>query len=104
MNYSDIQISNDIDFNTTNEPYLIKNYAKNWYAYKNWSFEYLKNLDSNLPVNAIIGNAASGKKEAVSITFKDYIANIIANELESWNIYFCFVSHLERNLAIYDMI
>ena len=39
MNYSDIQISNDIDFNTTNEPYLIKNYAKNWYAYKNWSFE-----------------------------------------------------------------
>ena len=42
MNYSDIHISNSIDFSTTNKPYLIKNYAKNWYAYKNWSFEYLK--------------------------------------------------------------
>ena len=84
MNYSDIQISSSIDFNTTNKPYLIKNYAKDWYACKNWSFEYLKNLDSNLSVNAMIGNAASGKKEAVSIKFKDYIANIIANDTNAY--------------------
>ena len=84
MNYSDIQISSSIDFNTTNKPYLIKNYAKDWYACKNWSFEYLKNLDSNLPVNAIIGNATSGEKEAVSIKFKDYIANIISNDTNAY--------------------
>ena len=84
MNYSDIQISSSIDFNTTNKPYLIKNYAKDWYACNNWSFKYLKNLDSNLSVNAIIGNATSGEKEAVSIKFKDYIANIISNDTNAY--------------------
>ena len=32
----------------------------------------------------MIGNAASGKKEAVSIKFKDYIANIIANDTNAY--------------------
>ena len=51
MDYTDIKTNNFIDFKIKNEPYLIKNYAVNWFAYKNWTFEYLKNLDSNLLVN-----------------------------------------------------
>jgi len=84
MNFIDIQTTKNIDFSVTNEPYLIKGYAKDWYAFKNWSFQFLKNLDSNLFVNAILGNATSGKKEAVHIKFKDYIQKIISNDTEAY--------------------
>ena len=55
MDCSNIKTNNSVDFKTTDKPYLIKKYAENWYAYKNWSFEYLKNLDSNLIVNTVGG-------------------------------------------------
>ena len=42
MNCIDIKTNNVLDFKIVNEPYLIKNYAEDWYAYKNWSFEILK--------------------------------------------------------------
>ena len=45
MNYINIKIKDVLDFKTKNEPYVIKEHAKNWHAYKNWSFEYIKNLN-----------------------------------------------------------
>ena len=64
MNYINIKENDVLDFKTTNEPYVIKDHAKDWYAYKNWSFEYIKNLDSNLLVNTIVGDY-SGKQEII---------------------------------------
>ena len=44
MKYYTIETSDKLDFNVENKPYVIKNYANNWYAYKNWSFDFLKKL------------------------------------------------------------
>ena len=79
MNYINIKINDVLDFKTTNEPYVIKDYAKDWYAYKNWSFEYIKNLDSNLLVNTIVGDY-SGKQEIIPCKLKNYIEKIISNQ------------------------
>ena len=84
MIYEDIYINKTLDFNITDKPYLIKNYAKDWHAYKNWSFDYLKNLNSDLLVNATIGNASSGEKKLVSLKFKDYIEKIISAETDAF--------------------
>ena len=51
----------------SNEPYLIKNYSANWIAQKEWSFEFLKNLDPNSTINTVVGNAASGKKSIMLV-------------------------------------
>ena len=66
-----------------NEPYVIKNYAKEWYAYKNWSFDYLKNLDSNLSVNTITGSY-SEKIEITPCKLKDYIEKVISNKTTAY--------------------
>jgi len=67
MNFTDIEKNIKLDFKINNKPYVIKQYAKNWYAYKNWSFEFLKNLDPNdkINVNTVIGNMYSGDKKFV---------------------------------------
>ena len=52
-----LNIKEDLDFNKTDQPYVIKKYARDWYAFNNWSFDFLKKLDKNLFVikdNAII--------------------------------------------------
>ena len=65
---------------------LIKNYAKDWYAFKNWSFEFIKNLDPNLMVNAIIGGNmyTSGEKKFVNIKLQDYIQSIISGDSKAY--------------------
>ena len=83
MNYSNIRTSETADFKNIEEPYLIKNYAKDWHAYKNWSFEYIKNLDSNLAVNAIAGNY-SEKEELVPWKLGSYIEKIVSNETSNY--------------------
>ena len=80
MNYINIEKNTKLDFKIINKPYLVKDYAKDLYACKNWSFEFLKNLDPNLKVNAVIGNMYSGKREFVSIKFEDYIKKIISDD------------------------
>jgi len=84
MNYIDIQKNTKLDFKVINRPYLIKHYAKDWYACKNWSFEFLKNLDPNLKVNAVVGNMYSGEKKFVSIKFEDYIKKIISTDTNAF--------------------
>jgi len=80
MDNSDIEKTETLNFEIKNRPYLIKNYCTNWYAYKNWTFEYLKNLKgSELSVNAVKGNAALGEGEFTSIKFSDYIDKIASN-------------------------
>ena len=83
MNYIDIKTNNVLDFKTVNEPYLIKNYAEDWYAYKNWSFEYIKNLSANLIVNTVYGYLTENMK-IIPCKFSDYIAKIILNETNSY--------------------
>ena len=83
MDCSNIKTNNSVDFKTTDKPYLIKKYAENWYAYKNWSFEYLKNLDSNLLVNTV-GGYYSEKMEIIPCKLKDYIEKIISNETTTY--------------------
>ena len=83
MNLQTIKTEDKIDFKNKNEPYLVKNYAKNWKAYKDWSFEYLKNLNSDLSVNTILGNY-SEKMEIVPLKFKDYIEKVISQETKSY--------------------
>ena len=83
MNYNNIKTYDALDIKNTNEPYLIKNYAKDWYAYKNWSFDYIKNLDSNLSVNTIVGSY-SGKVEIIPCNLKNYIEKIVSNETAAY--------------------
>ena len=83
MNYSNINTKNTLDFKITNEPYLIKSYAVSWYAYKNWSFDYLKNLDSELLVNTIKGYY-SEKMEIIPCKLKDYIEKILKNDTSTY--------------------
>jgi hypothetical protein len=86
MNYINIKNKTKLDFKSNDEPYLIKNYAKDWYAFKNWSFEFIKNLDPNLMVNAIIGGNmyTSGEKKFVNIKLEDYIKSIISGDSEAY--------------------
>ena len=51
MKYIDIENNIKLDFKINDRPYVIKQYAKDWYAYNNWSFEFIKNLDPNLMLN-----------------------------------------------------
>ena len=69
MKYIDIENNIKLDFKINDRPYVIKQYAKDWYAYNNWSFEFLKNLDPErkIKVNAVIGNMYSGENKFVSI-------------------------------------
>ena len=55
MNKIGIEIKDNIDHSKIHEPYVIKNYAQDWYAYKNWSFKYLEKLDPFLSINTVIG-------------------------------------------------
>ena len=89
MKYINVKIKDDLDFKNTNEPYVIKDYAKDWYAYKNWSFEYIKNLDSNLLVNTIVGDY-SGKQEIIPYKLKNYIEKIISNQTTLYLALFLF--------------
>jgi hypothetical protein len=80
MKYYDIEITDKLDFEIVDKPYVIKNYANSWYAYQNWSFDFLKNLKgSDLPVNAVRGNAALGEGKIISIKFTDYIDKLVSN-------------------------
>jgi len=80
MNYSDIETRDALDFSITSKPYIIRNYAKNWRAYKKWSFEYLKNLEgADLPVNVVRGNAAASEGKILSIKFNEYIDKIVSD-------------------------
>ena len=83
MNLQTIKTEDKIDFKNKNEPYFVKNYAKNWKAYKDWSFEYLKNLNSDLTVNTILGSY-SEKMEIVPLKFKDYIEKVISQKTKSY--------------------
>ena len=86
MNFTDIEKNTKLNFKISNRPYVIKQYAKDWYAYKNWSFDFLKNLDPNdkINVNAVIGNMYAGEKKFVSIKLKNYIENIISNDTNAF--------------------
>ena len=86
MNYIDIEKKIRLDFKINDRPYVIKQYAKDWYAYKNWSFDFLKKLDPNnkTKVNAVIGNMYAGKKEFVEIKLKDYIEKIISTDTSAF--------------------
>ena len=44
---SNINEIQDLDFNITEQPYIVKKYAKDWFAFNNWSFNFLKTLDVN---------------------------------------------------------
>ena len=83
MNYVDIKTNNFLDFKIINEPYLIKNYAKDWYAYKNWSFEYIKNLNSNLLVNTVDGYL-TGNMKIIPCKLSVYIEKITSNETNTY--------------------
>jgi len=74
LNINEIQ---NLDFNNTDQPYIVKKYAKDWFAFNNWSFNFLKKLDQNLLVNTVVGNAASGNTQMISIKFEEYIDKII---------------------------
>ena len=84
MYTTNIQIKNDIDFSIKHEPYVIKNYAQKWYAFKNWTFKYFEDLDHLLTINTVIGNATVGKHEIINIKLKDYIKNIVADNTDSY--------------------
>ena len=83
MKYIDIENNIKLDFKINDRPYVIKQYAKDWYAYNNWSFEFLKNLDPEhkMKVNAVIGNMYSGENKFVSINLKDYIEKYDLDDL-----------------------
>ena len=68
----------------SNEPYLIKNYSANWIAQKEWSFDFLKNLDPNSTINAVVGNAASGKKSIVPMSLENYINSIKEDNFDKY--------------------
>lgn len=68
----------------SNEPYLIKNYSANWIAQKEWSFEFLKNLDPNSTINTVVGNAASGKKSIVPMSLENYINSIKEDNFDKY--------------------
>ena len=84
MEHLDIRVNKDLDFDLIDEPYVVKDYAKSWYAFNNWSFDFLKNLDRNFLVNTVVGNAATGNTQIVSLKFKDYIDKIISSKASSF--------------------
>ena len=86
MIYKDIQINQKLDFKIEDKPYLIKGYAKEWYAFKNWSFDFLKNLDpeQKMNVNTVKGNLYTGGKEFVSIKLNEYIEKIISSKTDAF--------------------
>lgn len=78
------QISEKINFKITQEPYLIKNFSKNWPAQKKWNFNFIKNLNKNLTINTVVGNAASGETKIINTTLGDYIEKINNNNCDSY--------------------
>jgi len=86
MKYIDIENNIKLDFKINDRPYVIKQYAKDWYAYNNWSFEFLKNLDPEhkIKVNPVIGNMYSGENKFVSINLKDYIEKVISSDTDAF--------------------
>ena len=86
MNFTDIEENNNLDFKINNRPYVIKQYAKDWYAYKNWSFDFFKKLDpeNKVNVNTVIGNMYTGKKKFHSIKLNEYIEKVISSDTNSF--------------------
>lgn len=86
MKYTDIQKKDKIDFSIEDKPYVIKQYAKDWQAYKNWSFDFLKSLDpeQKMNVNTVIGNLYTGEKKFISIKLNEYIEKIISSETNEY--------------------
>lgn len=83
MNINTIKTTDNLNFKIKDEPYLIKNYAKNWKAYKDWSLEYFENFNSNLSINTVVGSH-SKKVEIIPLKFKDYIREVISNKTRSY--------------------
>jgi lysine-specific demethylase 8 len=67
-----------------NDPYIIKGFSKDWVAQKTWSFEFLKELNPNLEINTIYGNAATGDKSLKSTLLSEYIDSIILGKETSY--------------------
>lgn len=85
MKFSDIEIRKNLDLDYKTNPYVVKKYAVNWKASKKWTFNYLKKMKgSNLKVNTVKGNAASGKGQIKSIKFKDYINKITSKNTKTY--------------------
>ena len=86
MKYIEIEKYSKLDFNINDKPYVVRQYAKNWDAYKNWNFEFLKNLDPDdkVNVNTIVGNLYTDKKKFISIKLKEYMEKIIQNETNAF--------------------
>ena len=86
MEYIDIKHNDKLNFNIDKEPYVIKQYAKDWYAFKNWSFDFFKDLDPEKKINihAVIGNLYTGEKKFISIKFKEYIEKITSRDTEAF--------------------
>ncbi|MDC1200504.1 cupin-like domain-containing protein [Pelagibacteraceae bacterium] len=66
------------------EPYVIKKFSKNWDAQKKWNFDYIKNQDKNLKINAVKGNAASSSKKIKRFTLENYMKNITKKNFNSY--------------------
>jgi len=86
MEFIDIEKNDKLDFKVEDKPYVIKQYAKDWYAFKNWSFDFFKKLDPEhkMNVNTVIGNMYSGEKKFVSIKLNEYIEKVISSNTDSF--------------------
>ena len=75
-----------LDFRIEDKPYVIRQYAKDWHAYNNWSFDFLKNLDpeQKMNVNTVIGNLYTGEKKFISVKLKEYIEKIISSDTNEY--------------------
>ena len=93
MYRTNIKVKQNLDFSCRNKPYIIKNYGKDWYAYRNWTFKYIEELDKNLEINTVKGNAVIGDHELHKIKLKDYIKNIRADNTETYLSTFYLFKH-----------
>lgn len=83
-NSTSLEETNDFDskgfsknYISKKKPVLLKGYANNWKATKEWDFEFLSNLKFNKPVRIEVGNVIQNNTNVLRIDFKTYINQII---------------------------
>ena len=61
-------------------PVLLKGYANNWKAKRDWSFEFLSKLEFKKPVRIEIGNVIQNKTQISRVDYKTYINLLMGSE------------------------
>ena len=84
MEYCELEVLKKFDIKIDHKPYLVKDYATEWYAFKNWSFDFLKKLDPTRSVNVTSGNANTSDKHIISYQFEDYINKITSSSTAAY--------------------